>query len=85
MGTNYSYDEFLRFVAIEYKKAIETEPDIRYGQVYFNTLWEFRPVIANMIRATEYDVFHLDSVSPEVHVHIEDLWLKWGMDSDEVD
>lgn len=74
MSTIYSYDDFRSFVGQEYSTLKLEDPTIRFGQVYFNCLWEFRPSIANAIRATEFDPFHKDEVHPSVHVHIEELW-----------
>lgn len=74
MSTIYSYEEFLIFVAQEHDELVAGDPSLRYGQTYFNCLWEFRPSIANAIRATKYDPFHRDEVHPEIHVHVRDLW-----------
>lgn len=74
MSTIYSYDDFRSFVAQEYGTLKLEDPTIRFGQVYFNCLWEFRPSIANAIRATEYDPFHKMEVHPSIHVHVEELW-----------
>lgn len=74
MSTIYSYDDFRSFVGQEYATLKLEDPTIRFGQVYFNCLWEFRPSIANAIRATEFDPFHKDEVHPSIHVHIEGLW-----------
>jgi hypothetical protein len=76
MDVVYSYDEFLVFVAGEYKNALQEDAACRYGQAYFNVLWNLRPAIANVIRATKYDPFHLNEVHPETHAYIEQLWLK---------
>jgi hypothetical protein len=72
----YSYDEFLKSVSAQYAKAVAFDSGVRYGQVFFNTLWHFEPTIADRIRATKYDPFHLSEVPPETHVHIEQLWLE---------
>lgn len=74
MSTIYSYDEFLVFVAQEFSEIHAKDETTRYGQVFFNCLWEFRPSIANQIRATEHDPFHKDGVHPQTHVHIKELW-----------
>jgi hypothetical protein len=74
MSTIYNYDEFLLFVAREHKQLSEKDPTIRYGQTFFNCLWEFRPSIASEIRATEMDPFHKSEVSPLTHVHVQGLW-----------
>ncbi len=74
MSTIYSYDEFLIFVKQEHDELRAGDETIRYGQTYFNCLWEFRPSIANQIRATEMDPFHLSEVPPLTHVHVQELW-----------
>lgn len=74
MSTIYSYEEFLRFVAGEHTQLSTKDASIRYGQTYFNVLWEFRPSIANRIRATKFDPFHRDEVSPETHMFVQDEW-----------
>jgi hypothetical protein len=76
MSTIYSYSEFLVFVAGEYRELTQLDPEYRFGQVYFNCLWEFRPTIANQIRATEMDPFHMREVPPLTHVHVQELWDK---------
>jgi hypothetical protein len=81
MVDTYSYREFVALVTVEYEKAVALLPNTRYGQVYFNTLWDFEPAIANEIRATKYDPFHLSEVHPETHAHIEQLWLERINDS----
>ena len=74
MSTIYSYDEFLVFVAQEHHQLKAGDPTVRLGQTYFNCLWEFRPSIANAIRATKYDPFHKEEVHPDIHVHVNDMW-----------
>lgn len=74
MSTIYSYDEFLIFVGQEFAELYHADQSVRLGQVYFNCLWEFRPSIANQIRATEYDPFHKDEVHPAIHAHVSLLW-----------
>lgn len=74
MSTIYSYDEFLIFVGQEHAELKAGDPTIRLGQTYFNCLWEFRPSIANQIRATKYDPFHKEEVHPDIHVHVSALW-----------
>lgn len=80
MSTIYSYDEFLRFVSGEHTQLSTKDASIRYGQTYFNVLWEFRPSIANKIRATKFDPFHKDEVSPETHLYVSDEWEKMNME-----
>lgn len=80
MSTIYGYEEFLRFVAGEYTQLSTEDASIRYGQVYFNMLWEFRPNIANKIRATKFDPFHKHEVSPETHLFVGDEWEKMNME-----
>jgi hypothetical protein len=74
MSTIYNYDEFLIFVKQEHDELSKNDPTIRYGQTFFNCLWEFRPSIASEIRATKMDPFHMSEVSPLIHVHVQGLW-----------
>lgn len=75
MSTIYTYNEFLHFVDYEMRRLNTDQPgEWRYGQVYFNSLYEFRPSIANTIRATKWDPFHKAEVHPDVHSHVENLW-----------
>lgn len=74
MSTIYSYEQFLVFVAQEHAELKAGDDTLRYGQTYFNCLWEFRSNIANAIRATKYDPFHKDEVHPDIHVHVKELW-----------
>lgn len=78
MSTISTYNEFLVFVAGEHKELLEKDPSLRYGQTFFNCLWEFRPEIANKIRATKHDPFHLDEVHPATHVLIEMNWEEYN-------
>jgi hypothetical protein len=79
MSTIYGYDEFCIFVRQEYDYLKIVDPSVLFGQVYFNCLWEFRPNIANKIRATKYDPFHKEEVHPSIHVHVKDLWDEMNM------
>lgn len=76
MSSIYSYEQFLVFVDWEFKRLKNNGEDVRYGQVYFNTLWEFRPNIANKIRATKMDPFHKNEVHPLIHNHVKIEWMK---------
>ncbi|MCK5788963.1 MAG: hypothetical protein KAH32_08185, partial [Chlamydiia bacterium] len=37
-----------------------TQPYLRRGQAFFNIMYERYPELADSIRATEYDPFHVD-------------------------
>jgi hypothetical protein len=80
MTVLYSYEEFLSHVSHEHKHALVDKPDTRFGQTFFNCLWEFRPAIANRIRATEIDPFHREEVYPETHVVVEEMWNKMNQE-----
>jgi hypothetical protein len=49
----------------EAKRIQQKFPDWRWGQTLFNVLYRHYPGIANEIRATEYDCFHVDERVPE--------------------
>ena len=48
----------------------EEYPQWRKGQTYFNVLYDMYPEIAEEIRATAYDPFHVDTVIPYFLNHI---------------
>lgn len=69
-----SYNEFIADVSIKYE--LQPRPrDQRYGQMYFNYLYEIRPDIADTIRGTVNDPFHRDNVPPNVHSLVEKMWV----------
>lgn len=76
MSTIYTYDQFIVFVGQELERLRKEGGDWRMGQVYFNCLWEFRPEIANKIRATKLDPFHREQIHPDVHTFVENEWLQ---------
>lgn len=46
----------------------------RRGQLFFNSLYVFRPDIANQLRATVLDPFYADEVIPDFLAKVEELW-----------
>lgn len=44
----------------------------RYGQTCFNVLYELDPELANQIRGTDLDPFHLDERVPEFLAKVRD-------------
>jgi hypothetical protein len=52
-------------IEIEAKKKQERNPEWRWGQTLFNVLYMHYPEVANKIRATKYDCFHVDERVPE--------------------
>jgi hypothetical protein len=47
---------------------------LRYGQVFFNTLSEEHPNLAERIRSTPRDPFHKDEVSVEIWEYCSEMW-----------
>jgi hypothetical protein len=55
LGRRMNYYSFKLSVQEGWAEA----PNLRFGQVYFNLLNELRPDLANEMRGTELDPFHL--------------------------
>jgi hypothetical protein len=47
---------------------------LRYGQVFFQTLGDEHPNLAERIRATPRDPFHKDEVSTEIWDYCREMW-----------
>jgi len=69
-----SFNDFLADASIVYEKLKGDGFGYRYGQVYFNLLWEHRPDISEQIRGTSLDPFHKDSVLSATHQFVETSW-----------
>lgn len=48
--------------------------ELRVGQVAFNSLYETRPELANAVRATPLDPFHMDERLDEFFAYVEEHW-----------
>lgn len=68
-----SYNEFLAYCSIAYEAQGERK-ELRYGQIYFNTLLFIQPEIAEKLRGSLNDPFYRDSVPPHVHQLVEADW-----------
>lgn len=68
-----SYNEFLAYCSITYEAQGKVK-DLRYGQIYFNTLADIQPEIASWLRGSLNDPFYRDSVPPHVHKLVEADW-----------
>jgi hypothetical protein len=68
-----TYTDFLAEVSIKYELQ-HISNELRYGQVYFNTLYERKPKIANELRGSLLDPFHRDNCPPAVHEFVEKRW-----------
>jgi len=66
----HSYASFCTLTAA--RKRADSES--RMGQICFNTLFEFRPELAEEIRATEKDPFYDDSRLRAFYEFIMDKW-----------
>lgn len=69
-----SFNDFLADASIVYEKLKGDGFDYRYGQVYFNLLFEHRPDISEKIRGTTLDPFYKESVKSETHQFVEKSW-----------
>jgi hypothetical protein len=65
-----TYDDFLILVAGEAEK----NPQMRYGQVWFNMLTTYRSELSHKIVATSIDPYHQDLVMDEAHQFARDNW-----------
>jgi len=52
------------------KEHIKDYPHIREGQAFFNLLYDVDPEVAESIRATKYDPFHLSNILPKCKEYI---------------
>ena len=69
-----SFNDFLADASIVYEKLKGDGFDYRYGQVYFNLLFEHRPDISEKIRGSLLDPFYKDYVKSETHQFVEKSW-----------
>lgn len=73
-NTYISYNEFIANASINYENVKKLGSPLRYGQVYFVMLSKRYPEIAEQIRATPFDPFYHEEMSPEAHAFVESLW-----------
>jgi hypothetical protein len=57
----------------EAKRIQEKFPEWRWGQTIFNVVFMHYPEVANKIRATKYDCFHVDERVPEFKKRVIEL------------
>lgn len=55
-------------------RTFDEKADLRFGQHWFNTLYEVRPDIADKLRGTRLDPFHRDRVSDDAVTFVVDNW-----------
>lgn len=72
-GAPNSYTSFIADVSLEYELMPEPR-EIRYGQLYFNRLYELKPKLAEALRGSLLDPFHRDNCPPSVHEFVEGRW-----------
>jgi hypothetical protein len=58
-NNNLSKKEIVKF-SERIKINQEKYPNWRLGQCFFNSLYEIKPELANILRGTSYDPFHMD-------------------------
>lgn len=73
MSEYISYTDFIADVSIKHE-AIFRKFGWTYGQTYFNMLAQAKLNVANLIRATDLDPFHLEEMTELQHKIIEGLW-----------
>ena len=72
-GAPNNYTSFIADVSLEYE--LQPEPrEMRYGQIYYNMLYERKPKIADALRTSLLDPFHRDNCPPAVHEFVESRW-----------
>jgi hypothetical protein len=70
-----SYNDFIADVSIKYELQKNDKYPLRYGQMYFNLLEEFKPALANQLRESLYDPFYVvHEEIPETHAFVESKW-----------
>jgi hypothetical protein len=64
------YDFLAQFKAAYANKQF----DQRFGQAYFNALYQVRPEIADTIRGSRLDPFHKNYVPAETEMFVQEAW-----------
>lgn len=64
-----SYEEFIKMVNLSHDGST-----YRYGQTYFNVLYEIRPALADRLRGGPRDPFHKNLVPEETHDFVKSIW-----------
>lgn len=72
--TPTTYAKFLDLVDRQHLMNLSHDKYHRFGQTYFNLLWEMRPEVAEKIRATKFDPFYRDYVAQDIHEHVRPLY-----------
>lgn len=72
--TYLSFNDFLADASITYERMKSSGMQYRYGQVYFNLLFQHRPDISEKIRGTAIDPFYKEIVSSVTHSFVEKSW-----------
>ena len=72
--TPSSYWQFCELVDKQHLMNLSFDKYHRYGQTYFNLLYEFRPEIADQIRGTNLDPFYKETVAHGVHEFVQQAY-----------
>ena len=69
-------DTFDRFSSLVNSNWMDLrdKTNLRYGQVFFNTLFDMHPRLADDIRSTHRDPFHKDEVNMEIWDYCSEKW-----------
>jgi hypothetical protein len=70
-----NYNEFISGVMAQ-AETLKKENEWRYGQAFFNVLFEERPDIAQAIHGSSLDPFFKHIISMETLEKIQELYLK---------
>lgn len=74
-----TYDEYISAVI----RAKNENPDWRWGQTYFNVLWQKNHGLASFIAQTELDPFYRDDRIQPFLARLHDYYLAFGSVTDE--
>ena len=55
-----------------------SNPELRVGQSYFNTLYEIKPDMANLVRGTDRDPFYRNAIIPAFLDWVEQHWNEFS-------
>lgn len=55
----------------------QANPEWRWGQALFNTLYEFRADLANQYRGSGLDPFYVEQNDPKIDKFLQDIKERW--------
>ena len=72
-GPDKGFGEFVAEVNTRWLTA-KSATTLRYGQHFYNTLYDMHPRLADRIRSTHRDPFHRDEVEPHIWDYCDEQW-----------